>query len=192
MRITPANAISQMVTGLALIISIVFAGAAIATETGTFTNPDLIEEIEYGLVCNTQTTGRENAPDTDVGTVSVLKGGVSFASHSTVIPAILGVSFGVKSRSSGEPIDDVTIRVTHPPLKETGTTEQSWQGYIDSSQLLAQLYKFEIPSEQVTGEWVISAYKGENLLYSVPFTVVRPVDAPTHLKQLCKGDDFTS
>ena len=192
MNVAWAKAISQVARDFALFTSIAFACPATATETGIITNPDLIAEIEYGLVCNTRITGSAEAPDTDTGTVNVLKGEVSFASHRTIIPAILGVSFGVKSRSSGEPINDVTIRVTHPPLKETGTTKQSWQGYIDSSQLLAQLYKFEIPSELALGTWVISAYKGETLLYSIPFTVVSPANASASLKQLCKGNDFTS
>ncbi len=184
------NVISQVVRGFALTTSIAFAFAASATETGIYTNPDLIAEIEYGLICNAQITGTTDAPDTDSGSVNILSGGVTFTSHSIIVPAILGVSFGVKSRTGQGPIEDVTIRVTHPPLIGTGTTEQSWQGYMQSSQLLAQLYKFEFPSELALGTWTISAYKGEVLLYSVPFTVVSPANAPTNLKYLCA--DLTS
>ena len=188
----PENAISQVVRGFALITSIAFAFAASATENNVYTNPDLVAEIEYGLICNTRITGTTDAPDTDSGSVNVLTGTINFTSHGTVVPAILGLSFGVKSRTSEDSINEVTIRVTHPPLIGTGTTEQSWQGYMQSSQLLAQLYKFEDPSELAIGTWVISAYKNETLLYSIPFTVVSPADAPAYLKNLCKGENMSS
>ena len=183
----PAKAIVWFILALA------FAGTIAAAQDKSFTNPDLIDGFEYGLVCDTNVVGAAKAPDTDIGEINIIAGDVVFSAHGTLVPAIPGLSFGVKSRASGAMLlDDVTFRVTHPPLIGTGTTEQSWQGYIEASRLSAQLYSFDMPSELVTGTWTLSAYQRDTLLYQISFDVIAPKDAPTYLKELCNLDAYTS
>jgi len=183
----PAKAI------LWLLLAFSFAGTIAAAQGSIYTNPDLIDGFEYGLVCDTRVVGTTEAPDTDIGEIIIIAGNVVFSSHGTLVPAIHGLSFGVKIRAAGDTqLDGVTFRVTHPPLIGTGTTEQSWQGFIEANRLSAQLYSFDLPAELVTGTWTLAAYQGDTLIYRVPFKVIPPKTAPTYLKSLCNLDAYTS
>ena len=192
MTTAPAKTISRLGRGIALIATLCFAGISTAEEDGVYTNPDLIFDVEYGLVCDRSVVGSAEAPDTDMGLINIIEGETVFTTHGTLVPAIPGLSFGVKTRASGQDVNDAIFRVSHPPLKGTGTTKQSWQGYISATQYSAQLYSFDLPSELVTGTWTLAAYQGETLLYSIPFTVIPPADAPAYLKNLCNLDAYTS
>ena len=183
----PAKAVLWLITAL------VFAGNFASAQEEIYTNPDLIDGFEYGLVCDTRVVGTTKAPDTDIGEINIISGGIVFSTHGTLVPVIPGLSFGVKTRAMGDTqLDGVTFRVTHPPLIGTGTTEQSWQGFIEANRLSAQLYSFDLPSELVTGTWTLAAYQGDTLIYRIPFNVIAPKDAPTYLKELCNLGSYTS
>jgi hypothetical protein len=176
-----------------LVLALAFAGSFAAAEDNIYTNPDLVDGFEYGLVCDTRVVGTTKAPDTDIGEINIIAGNITFSTHGTLTPAIPNLSFGVKVSAAGDiQLDDVTFRVTHPPLIGTGTTEQSWQGFIEANRLSAQLYSFDLPSELVTGTWTLAAYQGDTLIYRIPFNVIHPNDAPTYLKNLCNIGTYTS
>ncbi len=184
---TPAKAILRFILALA------FAGNFAAAQEEIYTNPDLIGGFEYGLVCDANVVGSAPAPDTDIGEINIISGTIEFSSRGTLVPAIPGLSFGVKTRAVGDiNLDGVTFRVTHPPLIGSGTTKQSWQGFIEANRLSAQLYSFDLPKEMVTGTWTLAAYQGDILLYRIPFDVIAPKDAPTYLKELCNLGAYTS
>ncbi|WP_428547887.1 DUF3859 domain-containing protein [Profundibacter sp.] len=175
------------------ILALAFAGTFAAAQDNIYTNPDLIDGFEYGLVCDTNVVGSAKEPDTDIGEINIISGTIEFSTSGTLVPVIPGLSFGVKTRAMGDVnLDDVIFHVTHPPLIGTGTTKQSWQGFIDANRLSAQLYSFDLPSELVTGIWTLAAYQGDTLLYRISFDVIAPEDAPTYLKELCNIDAYTS
>jgi len=183
----PAKAIFWFILALA------FAGTFAAAQGNIYSNPDLIDGFEYGLVCDTRVVGTSKAPDTEIGEINIIAGNIEFSTHGTLVPATPGLSFGVKTRAIGDiNLDDVTFRVTHPPLIGSGTTKQSWQGFIEASRLSAQLYSFDLPSELVTGTWTLAAYQGDTLIYRISFDVIAPKDAPTYLKELCNLGAYTS
>ncbi len=183
----PAKAI------LWFILALAFAGTFAAAQDNIYTNTDLIEGFEYGLVCDTNVVGSAKAPDTDIGEINIISGTIEFSTSGTLVPAIPGLSFGVKTRAVGDiNLEGVTFRVTHPPFIGTGTTEQSWQGFIEANRLSAQLYSFDFPSELVTGTWTLAAYQGDIMLYRISFDVIAPKDAPTYLKELCNLGAYTS
>jgi len=193
MILSPAKAAWQMFWGFTLTAYLAFAGTPILADAQIYIDNAKISEFEYGLVCDLVISGSEPAPDTDVGEINIIGSDFNFTTNGTIVPAILGLSFGVKLRMHhGDEANDVVIKVKHPPLKNTGTTEQSWITTLDSEGLSTQLYTFDLPSELVTGDWTISAYKDDTLLYSVVFNVIEPQHAPVYLKQLCKGLDLYS
>jgi len=183
----PAKAI------LWFILALAFAGTFAAAQDNIYTNPDLIDGFEYGLVCDTNVVGSAKAPDTDIGEINIISGTIEFSTRGTLVPVIPGLSFGVKTRAVGDiNLAGVTFRVTHPPFIGTGTTKQSWQGFIEANRLSAQLYSFDLPSELVTGIWTLAAYQGDTLIYRISFDVIAPEDAPTYLKELCNLGAYTS
>ncbi len=176
-----------------LVLTLAFAGTFAAAEDNIYTNPDLVDGFEYGLVCDTRVVGTTAAPDTDMGEINIIAGNIEFSTHGTLVPAIPDLSFGMKVSAAGDTqLDDITFRVTHPPHIGTGTTQQSWEGFIEANRLSAQLYSFDQPSELVTGIWTFEAYQGDTLIYRIPFTVIHPDDAPTYLKNLCNIGAYTS
>ena len=189
----PAKAHIRMLTGITLFICLAFAGTASHAESPLYYDKTNVTDVEYGLVCDLRISGTEIAPDTDKGEINVIAGDFAFTTHGNVVPAVLGMSFGIKTRSiSPDYIEGVLFKSTHPPLKDSGVTEESWFGSIGPEEYSSQLYSFEVPTELVTGEWTLSAHKDEELIYRIVFNVVSPDKAPVYLKQLCKGLDLFS
>ncbi len=183
----------RMTKAIALSASFIFAATVLQAEPPVYLDDTKFAGFEYGLVCELRVSGSTVAPDTDAGEMNIIQGDVHFSAHGTVVPAILGMSFGIKSLlHQGDQLDGVVFKVVHPPLLNSGRTEQSWVGDMSWEYSTPQLYSFDFPSELVTGIWTISAHKDDALLYSVAFTVVSPKDTPEHLKQLCMGPDLFS
>ena len=183
----------RMNKAIALSAGFIFAATVLQAEPPVYLDDKKIAGFEYGLVCKFPVSGSKFAPDTDAGEINIIDGEVHFSAHGTVIPAILGMSFGIKSiLHQGDQLDGVVFKVVHPPLLNSGRTEQSWIGDMSSQYPASQLYSFDLPSELVTGIWTISAHKDGALLYSVAFDVVWPKDSPEYLKKLCMGLDLFS
>lgn len=192
MKTAPAKAIGQLVWGITLSVIIAFAGTASLAEPEIYSNPDLISDFEYGLICNVDTVGSMVAPDTDIGSIGII-GPSTFSAHSAIVPAMLGLSFGIKVRSAeGVMLGVIKVSITHPPNKQSGTTSESWESSIPQDGGATHLFTFDVPAELVTGEWMLSAYKDGILLYRMTFDVVNPADAPIYLTRLCNGDALTS
>jgi len=189
----PAKAHIRMLAGIALLTCLAFAGTASQAEAPFYYDKTKVTDVEYGLVCDLPISGTEIAPDTDKGEINVIDGDFTFSTHGNVVPAVLGMSFGVKARTiSPDHIEGVLFKSTHPPLKDSGVTEESWIGSIGPEEYSSQLYSFEVPTELVTGEWSLSAHKDGELIYYTRFNVVDPDKAPAYLRQLCKGLDLFS
>jgi len=103
-----------MITALAkavlwLILPPAFAGTTATAQDNNYTNPRLIDGFEYGLVCDTNVVGSAKAPDTDIGEVNIISGDIRFSTSGTLVPAIPGLSFGVKIRALGSVRNSVSF-----------------------------------------------------------------------------------
>ncbi len=192
-------ALAKAITGLLwpitipVVVAIIFANGPALANPDIYINDALIAEIEYGLFCDVVIIDTVDAPETDIGYLKLMDNGARIISHGTTAPAIQGLRFGVKSRAKdNQALGGVTFQITHPAFTHNGSTAGSWEGRILPERFIHQLYSFDYPYELVTGYWVFEAFKDETLLYSVPFNVVSPANAPAHLKNMCKGEDLTS
>jgi len=137
--------------------------------------PDAISEIEAGVVCAPDPVDSVPAPDTVAGTTHVIDVEPRFVSVTRVVPAALGVGFGVKSRSTDPAgLAPVTMVLTHPPMGPEKTVEQRFVTRISGQAASLTFYQFDYGYELVPGTWTFTAMQGDAALYSVAFEVVEP------------------
>jgi len=128
----------------------------------------LSEEIgffESGVICAPLSIGTRDAPDTVAGTTHVIEDAPPFVSNGRVVPAVLGIGFGVRAGMSS------TIGHEDAP----GVT----------------FYQFDYGYELAIGEWVMMAIADETVLYEVTFNVVPPSALP-ELADVCGYIDLLS
>lgn len=149
--------------------------------------------LEAGVICAPPSIGTREAPDTVAGTTHVIEDAPPFVSTGRVVPAALGIGFGVRSGMAGVlGQDGVVMTVTHPPFAQSGATRQSFETYIGPQDTPAvTFYQFDYPYEMALGEWVMSASVEGVPLYEVTFTVVPPAALP-QLAEVCGYQDLLS
>lgn len=98
-----------------------------------------------------------------------------FIARTRVVPAVVDLAFGVRAQASmPDGFRDVVITVTHPPFPATGETEQTYRSSVRADGLSGFYFRFDRPSEIVTGAWRITARVDGFVLYDIPFRVIAP------------------
>ncbi len=124
-----------------------------------------------GVYCDIGSVGSSEAPGTDVGQIDLLEYTPEFEWDTMVVPAKIGLSFGVRTQTvDGAVLENVIVRLTHPAFPETGTTQQVYVTTMDALSINA--YSFDIPRELTVGPWVLQAEWDGQILYRAEFTVV--------------------
>lgn len=138
-----------------------------------------------GVFCEIPSVRSEEAPGTDVGQIDILEQTPEFRWDTMQVPAHLGISFGVKTQTVTDvPLDNVVIRIKHPPFLETATTEQVYVSSIGENSFNA--YTFDLPREMVPGNWILTAEWNDQILYKANFVVV-PANMAPHIAGMCGG-----
>lgn len=146
---------------------------------------DLIDRLSYGVYCADPPVAREEAPGTAAGVVTVVPGLPEFRTETTVVPAEIGIAFGlVVEPRAGVVLDPVIVTITHPPYPGSGIEVEQWITTIDGPSLVG--FAFELESELVTGRWGFEGAQGDELLFVFEFEVVPPALLP-ELVQGCGG-----
>lgn len=142
----------------------------------------LVAEIEVGVFCALQAMDRAPAPGTLSGWIHVPRDQISFHwPDRQVVPAALGLAFGVKARMQpGVVIATGEMRVFRP---DSAVPEVWPSGFNDLDGSLA-FFRFDHAHEMVAGPWRFEAWDGDRLLYSVAFEVV-PAAALPRIAQAC-------
>lgn len=148
--------------------------------------------LEAGILCGPETIGTIPAPGTIEGSTHVIEGEPDFVSTAQVVPAVLGLGFGVKSQSATpDGIDNVEIIVTHPKMGERAVTLQSFTTRVSGADPSLSFYQFDHVYELVHGTWQFEAQAEGKTLYAVSFEVVDPQLVP-ELASLCGYTDLLS
>lgn len=171
-----------------LIRPLLFALALASPAHADYLGPK-ISSFFAGIACGQEVIGTSPAPDTVAGVTNIIDGEVNFISTTRVVPAVLGIGFGAKVMAKGEPILDVMMEVTHPPMGDAGTTRESYFTSIDSTGLSLALFQFDYAYELVEGPWSLTAWKDGEKIYSVDFTVANPAAVPG-LASVCGYEDL--
>ena len=153
---------------------------------------DRIVSFETGVICAPEAVGTRPAPDTVAGTTHVIDVEPPFVSTENRVPAVLGIGFGIKAMASGyDGIDDVTMRITHPPMGDGGVTSQTYPSRISGLDPSLTFYQFDFDYELLEGTWQMEAFKQGTLLYRTSFEVVAPRKLP-ELASVCGYEDLLS
>ncbi len=151
-----------------------------------------VSELQYGLVCGSDTAETMPAPKTASGTIQKREDWQKIILETQIIPLVKGIALGVDMKPAApRAIGNVKIIVTHPPFVGSELTTDSWTTQFDAASSNLNFFEFEHPYELVEGQWTIEARKGFRKLYSVTFQVVVPETVPDMAK-LCDGISLNS
>lgn len=176
---------------LSTALSTAWGGVVLSAEEDFVSS--LVGFFEGGVLCATEGGVVRQAPDTLAGTTHVIEDAPPFVSNGRLVPAVLGIGFGVRSGLAGDAAQDgVLMTVTHPPLAGSGTTKQSFTTHIGSElDPGVTFYQFDYPYELALGDWTMTATFGAVTLYETTFTVVPPAALP-ELAGVCGYLDLLS
>jgi hypothetical protein len=154
-------------------------GAAVSAAEDDFVSTE-VGFFEAGVICAQASNVVRDAPDTLAGSTHVIEDAPPFVSKGGIVPAVLGIGFGVRSGLAMElGQDSVLMTITHPPLGSSGVTQQSFTSNIGSSDAPSvTFYQFDYGYELALGEWVMTASRNGDTLYETTFTVVSPNALP--------------
>ena len=176
MGLNPSYAICAAV--LSMSAAFAFADAAISSAP---VSPD-ISAIEAGVICPPETVGSSPAPDTIAGTTHLIDEEPPFVSNARVVPAVLGIGFGVKAQTPIEGgINQITMVVAHPAMGNEGVESQSFLTF----------YQFDYSYELLPGSWTMTAMRADEVLYQVDFEIVPP-DLVPELAGVCGYENLLS
>ena len=144
--------------------------------------------VEFGAFCQMRAVDEMPAPDTHASKIDLLPETPEIKWPTNVIPAMPGVSFGVRTEApQGQTYYPVLIELTHPPFKNSGVTRQSYVSELGGEDASIHAYSFDLFEEMVHGRWTFRAYHNGETLYEVAFDVVDPSLVPG-VGRDCKGD----
>lgn len=155
-------------------------GVGVFAQSSQETVSPLVEFYDAGVLCAQDTSVTREAPDTVAGTTHVIEDAPPFVSNGRVVPAVLGIGFGVRAGLADDlMLDGVTMTVTHPPFAGSGATQQSFQTLVrPASDPGITFYQFDHAYELALGDWTMTAKSGDIVLYETTFTVVPPAILP--------------
>lgn len=139
----------------------------------------LIASLTQGVYCEVPSVGSMQAPGTIAGRIDLYDTTPEFQWLSTRVPAVLGLSFGIRTQTlGGQMLGGVVITLTHPPMGARGTTSQSYVTQLGGNGPSINAYTFDLPEEMVTGTWTFTASQDGREVYSASFEVVPPMAEP--------------
>ena len=175
-----------------LAVVLCLAALPVLAQSTQETVSDRIASFETGVICAPEAIGTRPAPDTVAGTTHVIEVEPPFVSTDNRVPAVLGIGFGIKAMAVGyDGIDDVTMRITHPPMGDGGVTSQTYGSRISGLDPSLTFYQFDFDYELLEGTWQMEAYARGTLLYRTTFEVVAPRKLP-ELASVCGYENLLS
>lgn len=165
---------------LALAMLLSFAAPA-AAEPAPPEAASTVAELKVGVFCALQAMTQRPAPGTLSGWIHVPEGEIDFHwPGRQVVPARIGLAFGVKSRLKPGLFLSGEMRVYRPGA----TTPETWESSFTDLGEQIGFFRFDREDELITGTWRFEAWSGADQLFSVPFEVV-PAEALPEIAQAC-------
>lgn len=156
--------------GLALL-----AGPAFAEPLPPAPGP-MVARLEVGVFCALQAMDQMPAPGTLSGWIHVVDGDIGFHwPDRQVVPAALGLAFGVKATlQPGSKAAFAQMRIYKPGL----ATPEVWENVFSDISPSLSFFRFDTPAELVPGVWRFEAWQADIQLYAVEFEVVPAAALP--------------
>ncbi|OYW50712.1 MAG: hypothetical protein B7Z10_11880 [Rhodobacterales bacterium 32-66-7] len=166
--------------GLALALTLV-AGPALGEPAPPAPGP-MVARLEVGVFCALQAMDQMPAPGTISGWIHVVDRDIAFHwPDRQVVPAALGLAFGVKAAlKPGASAPFAEMRIYKPGF----ATPEVWEtAFSDLAPSLA-FFRFDTPGELIPGLWRFEAWDGDIQLYTAEFEVV-PAAALPDIAKAC-------
>ena len=146
----------------------------IALAFPAWTNPlnNGVVSFEYGYFCAIPAAGERPAEDTMAGSIKVLSETPRFAKHTTIVPAMIGVDFGILVQVVPDLAGPAVFYTEHPPQGDHGITTESWTGTLTADRPTYVGFGFEYDFELTPGPWTLSAMQNGRQVYEITFDVV--------------------
>lgn len=140
-----------------------------------------VASLTAGIFCALQAMNQRPAPGTLSGWIHVPEGEIAFHWPETrVVPAQIGLAFGVKSRMQPGIFLDGQMRVFRPG----SATPETWDSSFSDLGEQFGFFRFDREDELLPGIWRFEAWAGDDRLYAVEFEVV-PAAALPEIAQAC-------
>lgn len=169
--------ISNLRTSLAVLVGVLAAATAVAEKV-------YITELVYGHVRRIPNTGKLELAEDAMGSGRWVDVDVEFIDQTRRIPAILthGMTAGIQIEGVGIGETEFLMRIEHPAFRypDGRVTEE----YEETITLMNEgrgcffefTYFFDKEYERVTGNWSVSLYHDNELIYRGRFVVYQPWD----------------
>ena len=154
-------------------LAAVLPGASLAAVTA----PD-VTRYTYGYFCALEPVSELEAEGTISGTVSLIEGPPNFIGTGPLVPAQIGVGFGILFDLPPESIGPVRVDVTHPPLGPNGVTTEVWVSNITVANDNYVGFSFDLPYELRKGSWGFVGTANGRLVFDARFEVLDPALLP--------------
>lgn len=157
-----------------LILALALALPIQADPAPPVTDP-LVASLKVGIFCALQAMDQRPAPGTLSGWIHVPDGPIDFHWPDTqVVPAAIGLAFGVKSRMVPGVFASGEMRVYRPGA----STPETWDSTFSDIGEQFGFFRFDRDDELIPGLWRFEAWEGDTRLYSVEFEVVPAAALP--------------
>ena len=150
-----------------LLFSVIVGGAARAEPTSNGTT-----YFDYGVFCALETVNTMEAEDTISGVVNLLAETPVFLKQTTVVPARIGVGFGVHVDIPPEFGNVAVLSMEHPPMGPNAVTHETWVSQYNAGQINYNGFTFEYDYELEPGVWTLSSSMNGRKIYEVEFNVI--------------------
>ncbi len=128
----------------------------------------------YGYFCARNPVAEIPAEDTISGTVSLIEGPPRLIRQGPLVPAQIGVGFGVIFDLSPGAAGPVTVEVTHPPMGPQGVTRETWVSSATGVDGNYVGFTFDLPYEVREGRWSFRGTANGRMVFEASFDVVSP------------------
>jgi hypothetical protein len=141
----------------------------------------LVASLKVGVFCALQAMDQRPAPGTLSGWIHVPDSVIDFHwPDRQVVPAAIGLAFGVKSQMVPGVFVSGVMRVYRPGR----TAPETWESSFSDTGEQFGFFRFDREDELIPGLWRFEAWEGETRLYAVEFEVV-PAAALPEIVQAC-------
>lgn len=161
-------------------IWLALAGVAVAAPVAPIAGAG-ITDLQVGVLCSPRVLDRTDAPETKLGYTNTVKGPPSIRFEQQIVPAALGISFGVMFTS-----DRVLTNVRNLTYRPGSTQPDVYYSQIDAAPGRYRGFGFEFPEELELGLWRLESWQGDQLLFRAEFDVVPEASLPEFAAQ-CQG-----
>lgn len=166
--------------GLAALVCCCLSMPALSDPAPPQADP-LVASLKVGVFCALQAMDQRPAPGTLSGWIHVPDGVIDFHwPDRQIVPASIGLAFGVKSQMIPGVFASGEMRVYRPG----SSTPETWDSTFSDTGEQFGFFRFDREDELLPGLWRFEAWEGGTQLYSVEFEVV-PAAALPEIAQAC-------